>query len=179
MALIGVPMGMHIISFPTPTRHHCRTTPHTHSVTTPPSIREPTRFCRPRPRFVALRQDAAGPLALPPAALELSVRADDRALASAATALLRSPCRRARQRCCDARNTRGGAGAGGSSETPECASASNAELISALLTDVARAPGKLMTESERRRAEPPHDLKQERKNPKLRDDDGNLIDRPQ
>ena len=73
----------------------------------------------------------------------------------------------------------GGAGAGGSSETPECASASNAELISALLTDVARAPGKLMTESERRRAEPPHDLKQERKNPKLRDDDGNLIHRPQ
>ena len=39
-------------------------------------------------------------------------------------------------------------------------------------------PREMMTESERRRAEPVHDIKQERKNPKIRDEEGNLIERP-
>ena len=37
--------------------------------------------------------------------------------------------------------------------------------------------GELMTESELRRAEPVHGLKHERKSPRIRDDDGNLIEK--
>ena len=39
-------------------------------------------------------------------------------------------------------------------------------------------PRDMMTESERRRAEPVHNLERERKNPKIRDEEGNLIERP-
>tara|TARA_B110001452_G_scaffold127308_1_gene105762 strand:- start:495 stop:785 length:291 start_codon:yes stop_codon:yes gene_type:complete len=39
-------------------------------------------------------------------------------------------------------------------------------------------PREMMTESERRRAEPVRDIKQKRKIPKIRDEEGNLIERP-
>ena len=39
-----------------------------------------------------------------------------------------------------------------------------------------RLSGEMMTESERRRAEPVHDLKQKRKARKIRDDEGDLVE---
>lgn len=39
-------------------------------------------------------------------------------------------------------------------------------------------PREMMTESERRRTEPVHDIKKKRKIPKIRDEEGNVIDTP-